>query len=98
MYHLYQLQILTQFSCIGSDCPQTCCSGWRINLDDQDIQYYKNEHSFGHFFKCFDFKNKCMHTIDSTYSNLDSDGLCGLQKNIPTVLCHLTCKIYPRVF
>lgn len=99
MHHLYQLQILTQFSCIGSDCPQTCCSGWRINLDDQDIQYYKkNEHSFGHFIKNFDFANKCMHTINRTCSNLNSDGLCGLQKKHTHRALPLTCKIYPRVF
>ena len=52
MYHLYQLQILKKFACLGADCPQTCCSGWRISLCDQDIQYYKkNERSFGHFIK-----------------------------------------------
>jgi hypothetical protein len=99
MHHLYQLQILKKFACIGSNCPQTCCSGWRISLDNQDIQYYKkNEHSFGHFIKNFDFENKCMHTIDNKCSNLNSDGLCELQTKHTLRALPLTCKIYPRIF
>ena len=39
-----------------------------------------------------------MHTIDRTCSNLNSDGLCGLQKKHSHRALPLTCKIYPRVF
>ena len=30
-----------KFSCIGSDCPETCCQGWKISIDKDTFNKYQ---------------------------------------------------------
>lgn len=30
-----------QFTCIGGKCPDTCCAGWEIVIDDKTLEKYK---------------------------------------------------------
>ena len=30
-----------QFTCIGGECPDTCCAGWEIVIDDKTLEKYK---------------------------------------------------------
>lgn len=32
---------LYKFSCIGSDCEDTCCSGWKIIVDQESYKKYQ---------------------------------------------------------
>ncbi|MFS0861473.1 flagellin lysine-N-methylase [Fredinandcohnia sp. 179-A 10B2 NHS] len=34
-------QYLEEFSCIGSNCEDTCCSGWRITIDQKTYEKYQ---------------------------------------------------------
>ncbi len=34
-------EYFNQFRCIASDCPDTCCAGWEIVVDEKSIQKYK---------------------------------------------------------
>jgi len=27
-----------RFQCVGSTCEDTCCSGWRVSIDDEDYR------------------------------------------------------------
>ena len=30
-----------RFSCIGSECEDTCCAGWRVTIDKKTFKTYK---------------------------------------------------------
>ena len=29
------------FSCIAGDCPDTCCAGWQIVIDEESLERYE---------------------------------------------------------
>ena len=31
-----------QFTCIGGECPDTCCAGWEIDIDEDSYAYYNS--------------------------------------------------------
>ena len=31
-----------QFTCIGGECPDTCCAGWEIVIDDKTLESIRN--------------------------------------------------------
>lgn len=31
-----------KFVCTAGDCPDTCCAGWQIMIDDASLEKYKN--------------------------------------------------------
>ena len=31
-----------QFTCIGGECPDTCCAGWEIVIDDKPLKSIRN--------------------------------------------------------
>ena len=33
---------MTSFKCIGKDCIDSCCSGWRIDIDEETYKNYIN--------------------------------------------------------
>ena len=99
MHFLYQLQFLNEFRCIGGKCPQTCCSGWDIALDEQDVHYYqKNPNILGDLRDNCDFEALKMHRTNNRCSNLNEEGLCQLQLLSTHKALPLTCKLYPRIF
>lgn len=38
-----QTSVVSQFSCIGDACPDTCCKGWGMQLSEQDVVRYRTE-------------------------------------------------------
>ena len=99
MHLLHQLQFLQNFRCIGEKCPQTCCSGWDIALDEQDVRYYqKNPTILGNLRDNCDFVALKMHRTNNRCSNLNEEGLCKLQILSTHKALPMTCKLYPRIF
>ena len=33
---------MADFKCIGSECVDTCCAGWDINIDENTFEKYVN--------------------------------------------------------
>ena len=31
-----------EFKCIAENCPDTCCAGWQIVIDEDSLQSYAN--------------------------------------------------------
>lgn len=96
-----------QFSCIGSSCEDTCCSGWRVNIDQETYKKYKKV-------KNYDMKSRLEKNITRNRSNptkdnvakmkmekgncsfLSEEGWCDIQSNLgEDYLCN-TCAVYPR--
>lgn len=96
------------FSCIGSSCEDTCCSGWKVNVDEITYKKYKRETN--HEMKSRFEKNIIRNRSNPTKSNaakiklengkcsfLSKEGWCDIQLKLgEEYLCN-TCAIYPRI-
>ena len=86
------------FICIAGDCPDTCCTGWDIMIDDDSLQRYTSyEGELGAFIKSqVDFENKCFKHNGTKCALINEEGLCTIQKNYGEEGLCRTCDRYPR--
>lgn len=88
-----------KFRCIADQCPDTCCAGWEIVIDEEALEKYsKYQGSFG---------NRLANSIDwqegifKQYGNkrcafLNENNLCDICVEAgPGMFCK-TCRTYPR--
>lgn len=90
------------FKCIADKCPDTCCAGWDVEIDDISAERYKEES--GSLKKLFD---KHLTTDEDGYVFTLTDGRCPMldEKNLCRIqlkkgesgLCD-TCRLFPRYF
>lgn len=91
-------QYYDTFKCTADKCPDTCCAGWQIMIDEDSLEQYRNiEGEFG---------KRLKHSIDwSEGSFLQKSGRCAMLND--KKLCDLvivcgedslcdTCGRYPR--
>lgn len=86
------------FRCIAGACPESCCEGWQIVIDDDSLDKYSNENS--------PFKSRLKQSIDweegvfkqylGRCAFLNNDNLCDLQCALGEEALCQTCKQYPR--
>lgn len=86
------------FSCIAGDCPDTCCAGWQIMIDDKSLKKYR--HVKGPFrnrlHNDIDWREQAFRQYDRRCAFLNKDNLCDLYTEIGgNMLCD-TCRKYPR--
>ncbi|TVX89441.1 flagellin lysine-N-methylase [Paenibacillus agilis] len=101
---------MKQFSCIGGDCEDTCCAGWKITLNKEVYKEYKKT-------KNLKLKNKLKNSMrmetegtktknDYAYFILDDDkkcpmltseSWCSIQQELGEGALSPTCATYPRV-
>jgi lysine-N-methylase len=101
---------LSQFQCIGSKCPETCCAGWQVDIDkntykklralpknniSERINKYVEKHSVNSSGKRFAYIKM---SEANTCPMLDEDMLCGVQKSLGSEYLSVTCKDYPRQY
>lgn len=99
---------LTEFSCIGAACEDTCCAGWNVTVDKTTFQKYRKVTAPG--LKDELKKNvvrQRSNTSDSAYGKikldeqmkctlLTEDGWCRIHTELgENYLCN-TCTVYPR--
>ena len=90
-----------KFKCTADKCPDTCCAGWQIVIDEDTLEkYHRYEGPFG---------NRLANSIDwregvfKQYEEkrcafLDENNLCDIYTEAgPEMFCR-TCKTYPRHF
>lgn len=89
-----------KFKCIGADCPDTCCRGWQIMIDEETMQHYqKMQGSLGESIRAgLDVEQSCFkQKANGDCHFLREDGLCQIfwtsQKEEDW--CD-TCRSYPR--
>ena len=88
-----------EFTCIASECPDTCCSGWQIVIDDEYLKKYKSGTSFPDIDmrKYVDFKEGVFkQSPDRRCAFLREDNLCKLCYEYGEVSLCRTCHMYPR--
>jgi lysine-N-methylase len=95
------------FHCLGADCEDTCCNGWRVMIDRHTYDLYQN---------CSNPELQpsltSLITINTSSTNDDdyasitpngtecpflSDGLCSVQQKLGEDYLSKLCATYPRV-
>lgn len=101
-------QYMRNFACIGSHCEDSCCIGWRVNVDEQTYKKYKNSNNTE--LKPLFEKNISRQRSNSSQASyakinmgeggrcsfLSEENLCKVQLNLGEEFLSNTCSIYPR--
>jgi len=101
---------VSEFRCVGGDCPDTCCADWGISIDkDTFAQYRRAVHpTLKSLFKIYLAQDqKDSYALHARLRLRENDahcpmhteaGLCSVQQRLgPTALSD-TCFMFPRVF
>lgn len=102
-----------KFRCIGGACPDTCCAGWEVDIDEETAEYYlQQEGEFGerlrsHMRREAEDDGEAADGNDGWYFPLTADGRCPFlnRENLCDIytalgeesLCQV-CTEYPRYF
>ena len=89
-----------KFVCTAGDCPDSCCAGWQIVIDEASLERYGDEKSeFGTRLRnSIDWDEECFYQNNRRCAFLNEENLCDLYKALgPDSLCD-TCRMYPRDF
>lgn len=87
-----------KFVCTAGACPDTCCAGWQIVIDEDSLERYKKEKgAFGERLRgSIDWEEECFFQNGRRCAFLNEENLCDLYKDMgPDALCE-TCRMYPR--
>ncbi len=93
---LLQHRAVTQFSCLGAECPDTCCAGWDMPIDAVQLALYRAE------------APELLATVDLGEGIMKKDapggqcnqlcaGLCAIQNTRGSDFLGDSCHFYPRV-
>lgn len=96
-----------RFQCIGSDCPDNCCYGWRIDWTKEEIEKLKNAPDISrelkelaeNSFVLFDEEHGKYYVKFHEKENCPfqtAEGLCKIQKELGAEYLSYTCTAYPR--
>lgn len=90
-----------KFQCTADKCPDTCCAGWQIVIDEDTLdKYHKYEGPFGNrLANSIDWREGVFKQYeDKRCAFLDENNLCDIYTEAgPEMFCR-TCKTYPRHF
>ncbi|PRD68463.1 hypothetical protein C6P61_11285 [Malikia spinosa] len=99
---------VSRFGCIGPDCEDNCCTGWRVNLDKKTFNAYRQaklpaladrlEHQV---------KRQRSQASDANYARIELNAvsrecpfleqrLCAVQRDLGEDYLSNTCATYPR--
>lgn len=103
-------QYMHDFSCIGSKCEDSCCIGWRVQIDENTYKKYKKSKDIE--LKPLFEKNVTRQRSNSSSisyakvkmqeggrcSFLTEENLCKIQLNLGDSFLSNICTDYPRIF
>ncbi|OMC64226.1 lysine-N-methylase [Paenibacillus odorifer] len=100
---------LEKFSCIGSDCEDTCCIGWNVDIDRKTYKKYNNvsDKEMKPLLSKH-IKRKRSNPSEISYAEiamksdascplLNEDKLCSIQKTLGEDYLSVVCSTYPRI-
>lgn len=99
---------MESFQCIGSDCEENCCHGWRVTIDKQTFKKYRTIE-----IRELNDKMKSVVVLSDSSNNahdhahiklndkgacpfLDEKSLCEIQGKLGSDYLSKTCQTYPR--
>ncbi len=86
------------FECVAGKCPDTCCAGWQIMIDEESLEKYSEvEGVFGRrLVNSIDWQEGCFYQYEKRCAFLNEENLCDLYTELGgDALCN-TCRNYPR--
>ena len=99
-------QYVNEFKCLGSDCSDTCCQGWMINIDKDTHEKYQKveidevDNIGDYLIKKNTPSSRHFSSIKMKKNGfcpfLGKDKLCGLQKKYGEDYLSDTCNRFPR--
>ncbi|MGN0483170.1 MAG: flagellin lysine-N-methylase [Lachnospiraceae bacterium] len=87
-----------KFECIASECTDTCCAGWEIDIDDESLEKYRQvKGGFGNRLKnSVRWDKKQFEIYNGRCAFLNDKNLCDLYIECgKDSLCE-TCRMFPR--
>ncbi len=87
-----------KFVCKAGACPDTCCAGWQIVIDEASLDRYgKEPGDFGRRLRnSIDWEEECFYQNNRRCAFLNEEDLCDIYKALGAdALCD-TCRLYPR--
>ena len=105
-----QPKYLSQFKCLGGDCPDTCCSGWTIDVDKAHFKALKkaaaSEESVKHLVENLkrydDATPKRYGTVrlqkDGACPGFSAERDCNIQRALGHQMLPEICQVYPRYY
>lgn len=87
-----------RFSCIADRCPDTCCAGWQIMIDEESLlKYSRIQGGFGNrLLTSIDWEEGTFLQFDGRCSCLNDENLCDLYQELGKEYLCRTCRMYPR--
>lgn len=87
-----------KFTCTANQCPDTCCAGWQIVIDENSLEKYSNvSGDFGiRLLNSIDWKEGSFEQYDKRCSFLNAENLCDIYKELGAKALCDTCRLYPR--
>lgn len=97
------LELYQDFSCMAGACPSTCCSGWKIVVDQKAYERFSalepawlRDRILENIITIGDM-HEFRHRPGGDCAMLEKDGLCTIQKHAgEEALCN-TCRKFPRL-
>jgi lysine-N-methylase len=101
---------VSRFSCIGGDCEDTCCAGWRVDLDKESFLHYQSTFDpvlrplvTRHLKRNPDSRTQDLYghiaMVDSPCQEcgfLSEAKLCLIQERLGESALSETCRTFPR--
>ena len=86
------------FSCTADRCPDTCCAGWQIVIDEDSLEKYeKVQGPFGNCLRnSIDWEEGCFYQYGRRCAFLNERNLCDLYLALGEEGFCDTCRNYPR--
>lgn len=87
-----------KFHCIAGECPDTCCAGWQIVIDDRTREKYRRAGgAFGNrLHNSIDWKDSCFQQYNGRCAFLNDENLCDIYQEAGKEMLCRTCRNYPR--
>ena len=101
---IYVPSYFKNFKCIADKCPDTCCAGWEVNLDESSAEYYRTVGGItGEKLKrhlAYDSDGDPVFTLtdDNRCPFLDRNNLCELYISLGEKSLCPTCTLFPRFY
>ena len=90
-----------KFQCTADKCPDTCCAGWQIVIDEDTLEkYHQFDGPFGNrLANSIDWREGVFHQYeDQRCAFLNEENLCDIYIEAGEQMFCRTCKSYPRHF
>ena len=87
-----------EFTCIADVCPDTCCAGWQIVIDEKSLKKYRHVKGpfRGRLHNDIDWKEQVFHQYHRHCAFLNEKNLCDIYSEIGKEMLCDTCRKYPR--